>query len=314
VELKAIAARSSEPQLAFSTDQDANFGIDPDSNTGDLGSDPLSFASRRLVLTHELWDRWQKRTLKPGESYAVLRRNMARGIQVLGQTGVIVSKYIGGVSILRDHAGSPRAPLNPVAADQQRKALVFLQRGMFAADSFRFKPEFMRQMAIDFNDNGADYSNALSVPTSYDYSLSAQVLGIQRIVLNQVMSDAVAQRLLDSDVKLDNPRAGFHLADLYDGLQASIWSELKTGGDIPLLRRNLQREHLQHITSSLLRPSANLPPDAKGLLREAARTLRRDADAASRKPGLSKETRAHLTDVAATLDDALKAPLQRTGT
>jgi hypothetical protein len=312
-DLKAIAARSNEPLLAFSTDQDANYGIDPDANTGDLGNDPLSFASRRLQLAHELWERWQNKTLAPGESYSVLRRSMSRGIQVLGQTGVIVGKYIGGVSVLRDHAGSPRAPLNPVAAADQRKALVILQRGLFAADSFRFKPQFMREMSVDFNENGAEYSTALPIPTGYDYSLPSQVLWIQRIVLNQVMSDAVAQRLLDSEVKLDNPRQGFHLAELYDGLQRTIWSELKTGGDIPLLRRNLQREHLQHITAALLKPSASLPADAKSLLREAAWTLKKDVEAALRKPGLSKEAHAHLADVAATLDQALKAPMQRTG-
>jgi hypothetical protein len=312
-ELKTIAARSSEPELAFSTDQEAGFGIDPDANTGDLGSDPLSFAARRLVLTHELWDRWQKQPLKAGESYSILRRNVSRGIQVMGQTGVMVAKYIGGLSVLRDHAGSPRAPLTPVAAEQQRKAMVLLQRGLFAADSFRFKPEFMRRMAIDFNDNGVEYSGALPVPGGFDYSLSAQVLAAQRTVLNQLLSDSVAQRLLDSEVKLDNPRQGFHLADLYDGLQASIWSELKTGGDIPLLRRNLQREHLQRITVALLRPSPAMPPDARSLLREAARTLKKDAEAASHKTALSKEARAHLNDVVATLDEALKAPMQRAG-
>jgi hypothetical protein len=312
-DLKAIAARSSEPLLAVSTDQDANYGIDPDANAGDLGNDPLSFAARRLKLAHELWDRWQNKTLAPGESYSVLRRTMSRGIQVVGQTGVIVAKYIGGVSVLRDHAGSPRAPLNPIAAEDQRKALSLLQRGLFAADSFRFKPAFMRDMAIDFNQNGAEYSTALPIPSSYDYSLPSQVLWIQSTVLNQLMSDAVAQRLLDSEVKLDNPRQGFHLADLYDGLQRSIWSDLKTGGDIPLLRRNLQRAHLQHITSALLKPSANLPADAKSLLREAAWTLKKDVETALRKPGLSKEAHAHLADVAATLGEALKAPMQRTG-
>jgi uncharacterized protein DUF4953/uncharacterized protein DUF5117 len=312
-DLKAIAARSNEPSLAFSTDQDANFGIDPEANTGDLGNDPLSFISRRLTLTHELWDRWQKRRLQPGESYVVLRRNISRGIQVLGQTGVIAAKYIGGVSVLRDHAGSPRAPLTPIAAAQQRQALDLLQRGLFAADSFRFSPEFMRRAAIDYNDPNNDYSTALPVPSSYDYSLPLQVLGIQRTVLNQLMSDTVAQRILDSEVKLDNPRQGFHLSELYDGLQSTIWSELKTGQDIPLLRRNLQQEHLQHMVSALLHPPAAMPADARSLMREAARTLTRDTLAASRNSRLSKEAHAHLIDAASTLDDALKAPMQRAG-
>jgi hypothetical protein len=311
-ELEAIAARSNEPQLAFSTDEDANIGIDPEANASDLGNDPLEFAARRLELTHELWNRWQSRTLKPGESYAVLRRNVARGIQVIGQSSTIVAKYIGGISVLRDHAGSPRAPLNPIDAQRQRKALALLARGLLAADSFRFNPEFMRRLAEDYNDPSDDYGLSFT-PGGFDYSLSAQVLGIQRGVLNQLMGDVVAQRLLDSEVKYGDPRQGFRLAELYATLQRTIWSELRTGQDIPLLRRNLQREYLQHLATALLHPPATEPADARSLLRESARTLQRDAAAASRKAGLSQEARAHLAEVADTLAEALKAPMQRAG-
>jgi hypothetical protein len=311
-ELKTIAARSSEPQLAFSTDEDNNLGIDPEANTGDLGNDPLEFAARRLELTHELWDRWQRRVLKPGESYSILRRNLARGVQIIGQSSNIVAKYIGGISVLRDHAGSPRAPLDPVDALHQRKALALLQRGLFAADSFRFNPEFMRRLATDFNDPYDDYGLSFT-PGGPDYSLSAQVLSIQHGVLDHLMGDAVAHRLLDSEVKYADPRQGFRLTELYDALQHTIWSELRTGQDIPLLRRNLQREHLQRVVTALLHPSATLPPDAVSLLRESARTLQHDAAAASHKAGLSKEARAHLAEAASTLDDALKAPMQRAG-
>ena len=311
-ELKKIAARSSEPQLAYSTDEDAIFGIDPEANTGDLGDDPLAFAARRLALTKELWDRWQSRSLKPDESYFVLRRNVSRGIQVIGSTSTNVAKYIGGISVLRDHAGSPRSPLNPVDAERQRKALSLLQAGLFAADSFRFKPEFMRRLTTDYLDYGDSYGNSLA-PAGQDFSLATQVLGIQRNVLSQLMSDAVAHRLLDSEVKLDNPRVGFRLAELYEGLQRTIWSELRTGQDIPLLRRNLQRDHLQRIASALLRPPATLPADAASLLREAAHTLKRDTEAAARKSALSKEARAHLTAAASALGEALKAPMQRAG-
>jgi hypothetical protein len=100
---------------------------------------------------------------------------------------------------------------------------------------------------------------------------------------------------------------------LYDALQHSIWSELRTGQDIPLLRRNLQREHLQRIVAALLHPSATRPADAASLLRESARSLQHDAAAASHRANLSKEARAHLAEAASTLDEALKAPMQRAG-
>ena len=70
-ELKQIAARSAEPQLAFAQDEETASGVDPDATQGDLGADTLEFAARRIALAHELWDRWQQRPLKDGESYAV---------------------------------------------------------------------------------------------------------------------------------------------------------------------------------------------------------------------------------------------------
>ena len=88
-----------------------------------------------MLLAHELWDRWQDRELKPDESYVVLRRTVARGLIVIGQSSTTVAKYIGGVSTLRDHAGSPRPPLNPISAAQQREALDIIATGLFSADT-----------------------------------------------------------------------------------------------------------------------------------------------------------------------------------
>src|SRR6185312_2547553 len=56
--LEKIAARSSEPWLAYSTDEDVSFfAVDPAVNQLDLGSDPLAYAKKRLALVRELWQR-----------------------------------------------------------------------------------------------------------------------------------------------------------------------------------------------------------------------------------------------------------------
>jgi hypothetical protein len=306
-ELRKIAARSSEPLLAYATDEDSSFGIDPEANQGDLSSDPLRFARRRLLLARELWDRWQDRELKEGESYVVLRRTVGRGLIVIGQSSATVAKYIGGVSTSRDHAGSPHPPLNPATAAQQREALAIIETGLFSADSFRFKPAFMRRLQVDYLDGSDLFSSA-----GVDYSLPGQVLRIQREVLGQLMSDGVAQRIIDSEVKLDDPKGGFHLAELYGSLHRSIWVELRTGQEITGLRRSLQREHLARIATALVRASPSTPADARALLRQDARALRDELKAAPVKRW-SKESQAHIAESLTTLDEALKASLQRQG-
>jgi hypothetical protein len=310
-ELKKILARSAEPLLAYSNDFDNADGIDPEASQGDLGSDPLKFNAQRMKMARELWERWQDKPLKDGESYAVLRRSVARGLAQVGAASARVAKYVGGITVLRDHAGSPRAPLLPVAADKQRAALKLVEKGLFSAESFKFKPEFMRRLTVDYLDR-SDSTGIGLVPGTTDYSLAGEVLTIQRNVLTQLLSDAVATRILDSADKLDKPATGFKLSELYATLSGAIWSELKTGSDIGALRRNLQREHVRRMVNVLLRPAATTPADARSLQRMQAIALRQQIATAMAKP-ISVEAKAHLAESLDSLSEALKAPMQRAG-
>ena len=314
-ELKRLAARSAEPQMAFAQDEETAAGVDPDATQGDLGADTLEFAARRIALAHELWDRWQQRTLKDGESYASLRRNITRGLEQVRSASIIAAKHIGGISVFRDHAGSPRAPLNPVSMEKQRAALKILETGVFAADSFRFKPEFLRRLSIDYLDRlDTDFNAGIeTLPRGLDYSLPAQVLAVQRDSLNRVMSEAVAQRLLDSEAKVDDPAQALQLSELYATLHRSIWSELKSGKDIALLRRNLQREHAGKLAAALLRPAASMPADARAIIRADARALRAELGSVGARNDFSPAAKAHIAEMTEMLDEALKAPVVRQG-
>jgi len=67
------------------------------------------------------------------------------------------------------------------------------------------------------------------------------------------------------------------------------------------------------MSSALIRPSLSMPPDARALLRQDARALRDELQAAATRTGWSKETKAHIAEGLSTLDEALKATLQRHG-
>jgi hypothetical protein len=61
----------------------------------------------------------------------------------------------------------------------------------------------------------------------------------------------------------------------------------------------------------MIRPVATMPADARALLRADAVRLRAEMAAAQKRPRASVETRAHLAESLAALDEALKAPLMR---
>jgi hypothetical protein len=311
-ELAKIAARgATDPLLAFSSDEESIAGLDPDASQFDLGTDPLVYLSKRLVISQELWQRLQAKQLKSGESYDVLRRSFDAGFRQTNRAAALTAKYVGGVYYVRDYAGTRNLPLTPVPPERQRAALKLLASGVFAADSFQFKPEFLRSMGVNYLDIGIRSPGT----TQYnpDFSLRSRVLALQTGALNQLLSDTVLTRLLDSEVKVPKADQALTIPELFAALRGSIWSELKTGGSIPGPRRDLQREHLRRIANVLTRPSPSTPADATALFREEAKQLSAQIKVAAASGGRDAATRAHLIESAGTLDEALKAPIIRQG-
>jgi hypothetical protein len=307
-ELLRIAARSNEPLLAFGTDEDAAFGIDPETIQLDLGADPIAYAAKRLEIARDLFARQERRELKSDQSYAVLRRSLSYAIADAGRAVGVLVRQIGGVRTLRDYPGSGRDPLLPTAAATQREALRLIAHHVLSIDGLAVTPTLQRKLAPDFDDR----VDNPALPT--DYSVPQRLLDLQRAVLNQLMSDTVAARILDSVGKADRPEVAFQLSELYGRLNRDIWSELAKGGNISATRRELQRDHLNRVANSLFRPNPQARADARSLLRVQAQQLQVQLDKAlKRSASMDTETRAHLQDSADTLSQALSAKLYRAG-
>jgi len=315
-ELAKIAARSAgDPNLAYATDEDViavlGGGIDPLVNQFDLGDDPMAYYRRNFVLARELWTRTQKRELAAGDTFAVYRRNLMRGLsQFAGAVGPL-SKYVGGVFTSRQVAGaSTSALLTPVSATQQREALGLLLREVFSAESFRFDPAFMSRLGVDQLDR---LSNPRAPMLSTDFSLANSVLAMQRTALDQLMGDGVAARLADAETKVADRRQLLSLAEVHGQIADSVWSELKTGREIDSLRRNLQREHARRVATGLLRPSSPVAADVRAVNRQVAVRLQGDLQRALSNPKMSAIVRAHLAETSSVISEALKAPLVKQG-
>jgi hypothetical protein len=312
--LLAIAARSgNDPKLAYGTDEDNYLGVDPQALHFDLGTNAMAFARRRFEIARDLLERQESRELQSSEDYAVLRRTVNFAIRDAARAAGILARQIGGLHTRRDYPGSGRDPLQPVSPDTQRSALDLLARGAFAADSWVVSPRLQRRLAPDYLERGdalGDGEGGIAT----DFSITETVLDVQRGLLTQLMSDAVAARILDGESKAESPDQAFRLSELYQRLTQEVWSELGQR-DIPALRRELQREHINRVSAILLRPASLSRADARSLTRvEAQNLLKRINDTLKAGRHLSNEARAHLQDSAETLRLALAAPLLRAGT
>jgi hypothetical protein len=307
--LAKILARHTDPLLAFADDADAGgfggmVGLDPRDNRFDLGDDPLAWTQKRLALSRELWQRLQARGPRAGDDPQRLRRSLVAGFRQLGRAPEIAAKYVGGMYTERDLPGPGARPAyRPVEPARQREALQFLTTGLFSVDSFQFKPEFLTSVGVDY----VEWQRAapLSVPQA--------VLAVQKQALDRLLSPGTAQRVLELPYYLpaEQRQGAFSLQEVYTTLQGAVWSELKTGGEIDPLRRNLQREHLGKLQAMLTRGAPGLPADALSLLRLNATELQGQLRRAAARGGLSVETRAHLQDSLGTLTEALRATMQR---
>ena len=310
-ELAKIAARSTEPTLAYGDDIDQGVGgpydgFDPRINQRDLGDDPLAYARKRLKLSQELWERVQARPASVGDDPNRNRRSVLDSFRQLGMTANNVSKYVGGMLAERTVPGVSTGPaFRPVDNAQQRDALRFIASGLLSSDSFKFKPEFLTTQTVDYNE--WDRGLPMSIPDS--------VAALRGRVLDRLMSAATARRLIEQSSYLPEAqrKGAVTLSEVYGTLQGAIFSELKTGGEIDRMRRSLQREYVKRLQAQLNRSTngATVYADAFSMARWHATQLVNELRVASAKPGLSVETRAHLAETTDMLNSMLKASLVR---
>ena len=308
-ELQRIAGRSAEPGLAFATDEDSFLGIDPDALMFDLGNDVIAFSSRRFDIAADLFKRQETRSLKPDEDYAGLRRSLGYAVRDAGRAAGILLRQVGGLRTLRDFPNTGRDPLQPLPAADQRQALKLLSQRVLSTDSLVVSPALQRRLAPDFFERSESPGGMAT-----EISLQQTVLDLQRAVLNRLMSDALATRVLDNEGRASTPAEALHLGELYTQLEADVWAELGTPAqDIRQARRELQREYVNRLSTLVLRPGSLTRSDARALVRSRAAALAARLDKAARAPGLGIEARAHLQDSVESLRSALAAPLARAG-
>ncbi|MGD1931990.1 MAG: zinc-dependent metalloprotease [Leptolyngbyaceae cyanobacterium] len=328
--LSGILRRSTEPALIYATDEDIFDFIDPESRAWDLSNDPMQYAKWQLDNAQAVWDRLNRLSVAPGEGYGSLRRRVDLVFGYFFNNTLTLTDYIGGQSFrrLNPWENRDRTPFEPISAAKQREALVALKEQVFAADAFEFSSRLINQLAPD---RWRHWGVSL---TRYplDYPIYERVLGIQSLALSDLfLSDRLA-RVRDVEFKTEAEDV-LTLAELYESLYQSVWSEVTTAEDAPAvssLRRGLQRHHLNILSNLVLRrtfadallsqsfnefvatlSTLGAPEDARVLARYQLRQMEQDVtDTLSQYGGrMEVTTQAHLEDTRDRIARVLSAPL-----
>lgn len=311
-ELRQIAQRSADPawsdKLDFGTDEDEYLGLDPQSLTFDLGRDPVVFARQRLVIAKDLIARQVQEKASPPEDPSLLRRRVTYALRDVARTSQILLRQVGGLVTRRNAVGSGRDALDPLPAATQRAALDLIAAELLSPQALSLSPGLQRRMAPDYFErvegNGA----------RTDFSIADTLLSLQRLVLDTLMADGLADRMLDNiDRTRDRREAPLTVRELHQRVKDAVWGTAATApqGDDAPWRRNLQREHVNHLSAGVLRSASNRA-DVRSVVREQARALLTALKGSPWGGSSSSTSEAHRRDCIETLERALNASVVRT--
>jgi hypothetical protein len=319
-ELAKIASRVADPMLPYATDEDAlgtfsPIAIDPLVNQFDASSDPLAYFRTRFEIANELWTSMESKLAKTGEGYQVLRRALGRGLGEYNNGLLTCSKFIGGIYHYRDHVGDPngRLPFQPVPASKQREALDLLRNYAFKEGNFTLPALLLNKLAIERLPT-LDGLDGLFNAQRIDYPWHDAVLSLQRAVLGRLFNPVTLSRIQDNELRFAPNETPFTMAELFNGLDHAIWSELDSGAiKISSLRRNLQREHLKNLIRLALRPGQTaVPEDATTLARASLTSLQTRIHAVLGAGKITDSTsNAHLQETDDRITSALQAQMQK---
>ncbi|WP_412061477.1 zinc-dependent metalloprotease [Rubrivirga sp. IMCC45206] len=283
-ERAALLARSTEPALAFGNDADdmrsPGKAIDPRVNIGDMSSDALLYAERRLDLVEATFDGLRERYDEPGESYQDLLQAYFILTGEIGTQMAVASRYVGGVYVDRAMAGQPGAtqPFTPVPAAEQRRAMALMARGLFAPDAFDGAEDVYAYLARQRRGFGF-----FSAPE--DPRIHARALGLQRGVLAHLVHPNTVERITDARLYGNE----YSLADMMADLTAALF-DADARGDVNTFRQNVQIAYVTQLATMLA--DENNAYDAVAKSQVLAQLRRVEAMARARRTG-NVETLAH---------------------
>jgi hypothetical protein len=313
-DLKPIAARCGETDLAYGTDEDC-FGnsprsVDPYATQFDLGSDPIDYWGMRCDLSNELWSKVKKDFEKPGNDYTKLRNVFNYGWGAFSSGGWNVARFIGGYTHDRNHVGDPgtSAPFTPVPASKQRQAMSFLIDRIWSEDAFDFDSDLLNKLQPE---RLPDFQFSVYQMRRLDYPVHAQVASVQARPLGYIYDPTTLARINDIGLHYAKGDDVYTMTDIFQDVRRAIWKEAIENRNVNSFRRNLQREHLNILVDMVTKKQAPMmPADAITLARHDLRTIKGALQSAINSGHLNTISASHYRDSIAKIDAALAASLK----
>ncbi|MCS6808255.1 MAG: zinc-dependent metalloprotease [Bacteroidota bacterium] len=303
-ELPTIRAWANEAQkdkmLRFGAQQ---FGaiVDPLSQTEDLGDDAIRATSYGVKNLQRIMEYLPQASTQVGESFDELRSLYEEVLAQWNREMGHVANYPGGVDIVLKVNGDEGTQYNPLPRERQKAAVQFLSENAWKTPKFLLRDDVIRKI--------------------YPSGSVKQLQDAQARLVRTVLSNDKLLRLLEHE-SLDGTKA-YSVRELFADVENALFSDIKQAKpQTDDYRRNLQRVFVDELAKKLIPPPAPaVPPgmeafrsffatpdvsatDVRSLARMQLEGLRALCASAASKAS-DVVTRAHLRDLAVTIDDIL---------
>ncbi len=233
-----IRERAGEPEYFFGGSN--SMGADPRSQREALGDDNMEAGELGIANLERIVPNLIDWTYREGESYEQLDELYGEVVTQWNRYLGHVTRNLGGVFETHKSYDQDGMVYEVVPAEQQQRAMEFL--GTYAFDT----PEWLLEEGV---------LRRIENSGTID-----RIRTVQVGVVNDVLDPMRIARLVEAEA-MHGADEVYTALDLFEGLRASVWSELAQGESIDAYRRSLQRGYLDRM-HYLLNEEPDMPSDA----------------------------------------------------
>jgi hypothetical protein len=204
-------------------------GIDPSSQTEDIGNDPVKASSYGLQNLKIVADNLIEWTTETGKDYTDLKELYLSLVTVWGMYSKHVLNNIGGVYKTHKTSDQEGYVYNPVPAEVQKTSLQFLMDNVFTTQEWLIDKNIL---------NRIEHSGEIK-----------RISDMQATLINNLLNKDRLSRMLE--VESIEGKNSYSYLEMMDDLRKGIWSDLEKNFSTDLYRRNLQISWIDKLSELL---------------------------------------------------------------
>lgn len=286
--LDALASQSTQPGLAFMTDENAD-SFNPFVARFDCAKDPLAYSDAMFEAAKRVRRHAIQNLPRPGESPARRTALVMSSITITLRQAQLSARFVGGVAGTRHFSGKTLAP---VSADDQRRAMKLIA-ACLSPELVNLPNDIRQSLSRDMN---------LEDSSTWTAPLRDVVGTRQMLIVSQVMSASTVDRIAENAFKWGNAPGAYTVDEHYRTIIGAVFKEIGSNTSVDGLRRDLQR----HAASALMTQAGAGPglisDDARMLAADNLRTLSARLAGQLRTGKVDAMTSAHYRDLKAQIE------------